>query len=80
MKNTKKPVQKPRFPKTYRVPIVEYVKARKKCERSKKSLADLIEKFVCALANDKTILYIEDETTIIELYEGKIGLNDTDFS
>jgi hypothetical protein len=79
MKTTKKPVQKPRFPKTYRVPIVEYVKAKKKCERNHKSLADLIEKFVCAIANNKTILYIEDETTVIELHSGSLSLNDTDF-
>jgi hypothetical protein len=79
MTTTKKPVQKPRFPKTYRVPIVEYVKAKKKCEKNNTSLADLIEKFVCAVANNKTILYIQDEDTVIELFKGHHSLTDTNF-
>ena len=77
MKTTKKPVQKPRFPKTYRVSVVDYVKAKKRCERNNKSLSDLVEKFVCAVANNKTIVYIQDENTFIELHSGSISLSDT---
>ena len=80
MTTTKKPVQKPRFPKTYRVAITDYVKAKKKCEKNGKSLSDLVEKFVCAVANNKTVLYIQDEDTVIELFSGSIDLTSTNFS
>lgn len=77
MTTTKKPVQKPRFPKTYRVSITDYVKAKKRCDKNNKSLSDLIEKFVCAVAANKTIVYAEDENTFIELHSGTISLVDT---
>lgn len=62
--------KKPRIPKTYKVQASDYNKAKRKCTKQGTTLSNVLEKVVKAIAKDKKVLWIENDSTIVEAING----------
>lgn len=68
--------KKPKTPKTYKVDNIDYVRAKRRCDRSGVTLSNVLERVVKAIARDKSVLWIEDKRTIVEIIDGDTAIRD----
>lgn len=71
--------KKPRVPKTYKVENLDYAKAKKRCQKKGTTLSSILERVVKAIARDKTILWIEDRHSIIQVIDGDTNIHDVKY-
>lgn len=69
--------KQPRVPKTYKVNNFDYIKAKKKCNKQETTLSNVLERIVNAISRDKTIFFIEDKHTIVQVVGGEVTIHDT---
>jgi hypothetical protein len=68
--------KKPKTPKTYKVDQTDYIRAKKRCDRSGATLSNVLERVVKAIARDKSVLWIEDKRTVVEIIDGDTSIRD----
>lgn len=68
--------KQPRVPKTYKVNNLDYTKAKKKCNKQETTLSNVLERVVNAIARDKTIMWIENKHTVVQVIGGEVTIHD----